>query len=225
MSTSEIYLLAGLGFDKRIFSNLSLRNVNVNHLEWLEPKSTESLNDYILRISDQIKPTDSQIILAGHSFGGIVVQKLSKVINCSKVIIISSIKSKDEIPIPLKFLKLFPLYRLINKKIILKSFPLWARIFGYNSEKGRMLFNQMISNSTDNYFQWSLDKIVNIQFDSAITNLTHIHGTRDKTFPIKKIKDPIAIKDGSHFMVFSKAEEVSEILNKVISELVWKETS
>lgn len=216
MSTPEIYLLAGLGFDKRIFYNLSLTNVNINYLKWLEPESKESLNHYVERISNQIKSTDSPIILIGHSFGGIIVQRLSRIINCSKVIIISSIKSKDEIPISFKFLKRFPLHKYINKKIILRSFPIWARIFGYNSPKGRMLFNMMIRNTSDNYFKWSLDRIVNISFDSKIPNLIHIHGTRDKTFPFIKIKDPIVIEEGSHFMVFSKAEEVSEVLNREI---------
>jgi pimeloyl-ACP methyl ester carboxylesterase len=216
MSKPEIYLLAGLGFDKRIFYNLSLRNVNINYLEWLEPESMESINHYVDRISDQIKSSEKPVILVGHSFGGIIVQKLSKIVDCSKVIIISSIKSKNEIPISLKFLKRVPLHKYINKKIILRSFPVWARIFGYNSVKGRMLFHQMISNSSDNYFRWSLDKIVNVEFDSSIPNLIHIHGTRDKTFPLKKITNPIIIQDGSHFMVFSKAEEVSEVLNREI---------
>lgn len=220
MPKPEIYLLAGLGFDKRIFYNLALEHVTINYLNWLEPEYFESLDHYILRISNQIRTTDSPIILVGHSFGGIVVQKLSKIINCSKVIIISSIKSKNEIPISLKFLKRFPIYKYLNRKIILRSFPLWARIFGYNSEKGKMLINQMISNSTDNYFRWSLDKIVNIEFDFTISNLVHIHGTRDKTFPIKKIKNPIVVEDGSHFMIFSKAEEVSAILNREILDLV-----
>lgn len=220
MLKPEIYFLAGLGFDKGIFNNLELKNVKINYLEWLEPEFLESLDNYVKRFSDQINPTDSPIILVGHSFGGIIIQKLCLIINCSKAIIISSIKSKKEIPFSLKFLKRFPLHKYINKKIIIRSFPLWARIFGYNSVKGRMLFNQMIENSTDNYFRWSLDKIVNINFDFTISNLTHIHGTRDKTFPIRKIDDPIIIEDGSHFMVFSKAEEVSKVLNKEIAEVV-----
>ena len=135
------------------------------------------------------------------------------------VIIISSIKSEVEIPISLKVLKRFPVHNYINKKMVLKSFPLWARIFGYNSEKGRTLFNLMINNSSDNYLRWSLDKIVNIKFVENISNLFHIHGTRDKTFPIKKIIDPIIIEDGSHFMVFSKGDEISLEI-KILLEMI-----
>lgn len=214
MSNLQIYLLAGLGFDQRIFSNLELSKYNINYLNWLEPKINESLKSFVVRMTRQIVGTSSPIILIGHSFGGIIVQEISKLVNVEKVIIISSIKSKEEIPVTLKFFKHFPLYKFFNQKLILRSFPIWARAFGYNSEKGRNLFIQMISNCTDNYFRWALDKIVNWQGTGNSEKVIHIHGTRDKTFPIKQIKKPITITDGSHFMVFSKAEEVSDILNR-----------
>lgn len=214
----QIYLLAGLGFDKRIFYNLELKRVEINYLEWLEPEVNESFENYIGRMAEQIDTGHDKLILAGHSFGGIVVQKLAKLFNPEKTIIISSIKSKSEMPITLKFLRVFKLYNLFNQKLILMTFPIWARAFGYNSEKGRNLFVQMISNCSDNYFKWAMDKIVHFEGIEGIENLFHIHGTNDKTFPIGKIIDPYLIKDGSHFMVFSKPEEVSEILNKLISE-------
>ena len=215
MDDLNLYFLAGLGFDYRIFDNLELQSGEINHLSWLEPKDKESLDNYVIRISEQIDKT-KPFILIGHSFGGIIVQEISKIIAPQKVIIISSIKSKDEIPFTLKFLKKIPLYKFFNQKLILKTFPIWARAFGYRSEKGRALFVQMISNCTDNYFRWAMDKIVNWEGNENANDVIHIHGSNDKTFFLKKIKNPIIIPDGSHFMVFSKAEEVSTVLNKII---------
>lgn len=215
MNNANIYLLAGLGFDYRIFENLKLDNADISYIDWLEPLSDESLDNYVLRMSKQIKCKDN-LILIGHSFGGIIVQEISKIIKTEKVIIISSIKLKEEMPITLKFLKKLPLYKFFNQKLILATFPIWARAFGYNSEKGRALFVQMISNCSDKYFRWSMDKIVNWKGNSKTENIIHIHGSNDKTFFINSIKDPIVVPDGSHFMVFSKAEEVSEIINKII---------
>jgi len=214
MQIPQVYLLAGLGFDKRIFSNLNILNANINYLEWLEPEPNECMENYICRMTDQIDNTKKPIVLIGHSFGGIIIQNISKLIEINKVIIISSIKSKDEMPGTLKFFKILPLYKLFTKELILKSFPLWARAFGYNSEKGRNLFVQMISNCSDNYFKWAMDKIVHFEGIKLSTKIFHIHGSRDKTFPIGRIKNPIPIEDGSHFMVFSKGEEISEVINK-----------
>lgn len=215
MNDINLYFLAGLGFDYRIFDNLELHSGKINHLSWLEPENEESLDQYVKRVSKQID-NSKPFILIGHSFGGIIVQEISKIITPEKVIIISSIKSNEEIPVTLKFLKKIPLYKFFNQKLILTTFPIWARAFGYSSEKGRALFVQMISNCTDNYFRWAMDKIVNWNGNENADKVIHIHGSNDKTFFLKKIKNPIIIPDGSHFMVFSKAEEVSEVLNKII---------
>jgi hypothetical protein len=219
MKKVQLYLLAGLGFDERIFYELNIENVRLNYLEWLEPEKDESFENYSERIASQIRSSDEPIVLVGHSFGGIVIQEIAKSVDAVKVIIISSIKSKEEMPITLKFLKMVPLYKFFNKKVILLSFPIWALAFGYNSKKGRKLFKQMIGGCSDNYFKWSMHQIVNYSGNNRLANLTHIHGTRDKTFPISLIKDPIKILDGSHFMVFSRAEEVSEVINKELKEL------
>jgi pimeloyl-ACP methyl ester carboxylesterase len=219
MKKVQLYLLAGLGFDERIFYELNIENAQLNYLEWPEPGKNESFENYTKRIASQISTSDTPIVLVGHSFGGIVVQEIAKSVDAAKVIIISSIKSKEEMPITLKFLKMVPLYKFFNKKVILLSFPIWAVAFGYNSKKGRKLFKQMIGACSDNYFKWSMHQIVNYSGDNKLLNLTHIHGTRDKTFPISLIRDPIIIQDGSHFMVFSKAEEVSNVINDELKKL------
>ncbi|MCP5063653.1 MAG: alpha/beta hydrolase [Ignavibacteriae bacterium] len=219
MDDTQLYFLPGLGFDERIFFNLGLGTKNINYLKWLEPNNNETLSDYVKRIAEQIDPSNKPLILVGHSFGGIIVQEISKFITVKKIIIISSVKSKEEIPITFSFLKVFPLYKLINTNLIIKSFPIWAKAFGYNSEKGRKLFVEMLSNSSDNYFKWAMDKIIHWSDDnSKLKNLIHIHGNRDKTFPINLIKNPIVVNDGSHFMVNSKAEIISEILNREIQK-------
>jgi len=219
MPNIQIYMLPGLGFDERIFSNLTLNCNNINYLKWLEPNNNETLADYVKRISKQITIKEKDLILIGHSFGGIVVQEISKLLKVKKIILLSSIKSEYELPLKILLMKYIPFYNLISKEIILKSFPLWARLFGYNSEKGRRLFVEMLSNSSNNYLRWSLKKISGWkQTNKKLPEIIQIHGTRDKTFPIKLIKKPIVIEDGSHFMVYSKADEISKIINKVILE-------
>jgi hypothetical protein len=47
----------------------------------------------------------------------------------------------------------------------------------------------------------------------------HIHGTADRLFPPKKLTPDYWIKGGGHFMVWNRAEEVSEILKEVIEQL------
>ena len=217
MNKYKLYMLSGLGFDERIFSNLEITNADIEYLKWLEPDDNETLTNYVKRISEQIEVTEQPIILLGHSFGGIIVQEISKLIPVNKIILLSSVKSEYEMPLRIRTMKFLPLYKFLNKDLILKSFPVWARLFGYNSEKGRNLFVQMISNSSNNYLRWSLKTISEWkQTNKKLPELIQIHGTRDKTFPLKFIKRPIIVEDGSHFMVYSKAEEVSRIINNTL---------
>jgi len=217
MNKYKLYMLSGLGFDERIFSNLEITNADIEYLKWLEPDDNETLTNYVKRISEQIEVTEQPIILLGHSFGGIIVQEISKLIPVNKIILLSSVKSEYEMPLRIRTMKFLPLYKFLNKDLILKSFPVWARLFGYNSEKGRNLFKEMISNSSNNYLRWSLKTISEWkQTNKKLPELIQIHGTRDKTFPLKFIKRPIIVEDGSHFMVYSKAEEVSRIINNTL---------
>ncbi|MBI1931423.1 MAG: alpha/beta hydrolase [Ignavibacteriales bacterium] len=217
----DIYFIPGLCFDQRLFENLKLNSGSLHFLNWLEPEENESLFNYVNRFSKLIEVKDRKIILVGHSFGGIVAQEISKIIKPEKVIIISSIKHSNEKPFSLLMFKHLPIYKLFNRKLVLKTFPVWANLFGYNSDKGKAIFINMINNCTENYFKWAFHQVVNWEnLTKNETNLFHIHGTNDKTFPIKLISDSIVIKDGSHFMIHSKAEEVGNVLNELISEKV-----
>ena len=54
----------------------------------------------------------------GVSFGGILVQEMSKVIIVEKIIIISSIKSHNEFPYRLKLIQATKAYKLFPAKIV-----------------------------------------------------------------------------------------------------------
>jgi hypothetical protein len=62
-----VYILSGLGADKRVFDFLKLDDVELIHMEWIRPEMSESIEAYVKRICKQIvtdKPT-----LIGVSFG------------------------------------------------------------------------------------------------------------------------------------------------------------
>ena len=62
-----------------------------------------------------------------------------------------------------------------------------------------------------------MDKIVNWNGNPKAKDVIHLHGSNDMTFPIILIKNPITIDGGGHFMVYSKAEKVSKVLNDNLS--------
>jgi len=47
--------------------------------------------------------------------------------------------------------------------------------------------------------------------------IIHIHGTKDHTLPFRNISDPdYVIKNGSHMMTLTRADEISKLLNEIL---------
>jgi pimeloyl-ACP methyl ester carboxylesterase len=208
-----IYLIPGVGANDIIFENLDLPDYEVVHLKWPKHKKNEGLEAYVKKLLPQIKK-DTQPILIGMSFGGVVAVELAKLVNPYKVILISSIKTYHERPLKLLFLNSLKFHRLIPGKLVVE-FRFWMRWFlGKLSTHDLQLIDRMIEDINIEFNEWAVDQVIHWKNEEVPANLTHIHGTRDRIFPHFYIKDAIWIKGGTHFMVVNRAKEISKIIRK-----------
>ncbi|HSM63168.1 MAG TPA: alpha/beta hydrolase [Gillisia sp.] len=94
----HVYFMPGMAANPSIFEHIKLPEdkFQVHWLEWLLPEPKESLKDYALRMNSFIE--HENIVLVGVSFGGIVVQEMSKYLTLKRLIIISSVKQRGELP-------------------------------------------------------------------------------------------------------------------------------
>ena len=210
----NIHLLPGLGFDRRVFGNLILPEANIYHLEWQGPRHREHFEDYAFRVSDYMEKLDGRNILIGHSLGGILSQEIANVRAIEKVVLISSIRSRKELPGFFKIVGWLGLHPLFSKKTTYATFPFWARSQGYETKEKRELFKSMIGKQSDKYLKWAL-KCLSIWegVQNLKTPVIQIHGDRDHTFPVKLLDKPdYIIKGGTHMMAYDRAEEISEII-------------
>ena len=79
-----------------MFQNFSFDGFNVIHIDWIFPLEKETLQNYALRISENL--TDENAFLIGLSFGGMLAAEISKIKKFKKVFLLSSAKTKFEIP-------------------------------------------------------------------------------------------------------------------------------
>ena len=141
MSKKHIYCFPGLGASTKIFEyiNLPKESFELHLLEWKMPLSlNESIQEYAARISKDI--IHENPVLVGVSFGGMIVQEISKVISTEKVIIISSIKTHDELPKRLKVIRDTRAYKLFPAKIA-ENIEEYTKYFfgGFFKEKSRVV--------------------------------------------------------------------------------------
>ena len=218
----NLYLIPGLGFDDRVFSKLNLTAYNPTYLNWIDPLKNESLQQYTRRFSKSIDDS-GKTILIGHSLGGIVSQEIATFKQIDLVILLSSIRSRDEMPFFFKIIQPLYLQKLFTKEITVKTFPLWAKMHDYESEEEQTLFKEMVNRNSNQYLQWALKELSKWEAPPlpSFTEIFQIVGERDKTFPIKNIKSPdLVIKDGGHFMPFKRPEEICKYIVEEIQKVL-----
>lgn len=211
----KIYLIPGLGFDNRIFNKLDLTGIDKEYIDWIEPTRNENINDYSKRLSVRIGKNSDEIIIIGHSLGGIISQEIATLIKIDKIILISSIKSRNELPFHFRIIRPLRLYKLFTKKLATQTLKYWGRSHGYESAEDQELFKEMVNGHSDKYFQWALNElsIWNPPKIPPHTKIYQIHGDKDKTFPIKLIDKPHnVIKNAGHFMVYKQPKKINELL-------------
>lgn len=96
---------------------------------------------------------------------------------------------------------------------------MWGKNHGYESEEEQTLFKEMVGKHSDHYLQWALNELSvwNVPRIPTITKIFHIHGNKDKTFPIDRIGNPnFLIQNGDHLMVYKKPDLISGIIKEVI---------
>jgi len=218
----RIILIPGLGYDCRIFENLELSDFDTECLNWIEPKPNEKINEYSQRIFNQIDNADKKTILIGHSLGGIVAQEIASVNRIDLIILISSIKSRREMPRSIRMVKPFYLYKLFTKKSSINTVKFWGKKHGFVTKKEKELFKSMVGKQTNRYLQWALREL-SLWQEPKIPNSTkimQIHGTNDKTFPIKLIDNPdVVVENGSHIFVYKQAKKATELISERIKTL------
>ena len=212
----KIYFVSGLGADERVFKFLSLPGIDCIYIKWEKPLKQEPLASYCKRLISQIDLSED-VVLVGVSFGGIVSQEIAKLIPCKKVIIISSIKSRKEMSPQMKTAGFLKIYKLFPE-----SFVKWSNlktadfVFGAKTQEESKLLKDIIEDTDFAFTQWAFDEIMKWDNRLNTPGLIHIHGTEDKIFPSQYVKNAILLKEGTHFMIVNRANEIGDLIMKEI---------
>ena len=210
----HIYFVPGLAASSKIFENIQLpeNKFELHFLEWLIPLSLdESIEAYAKRMAALV--SEKNVVLVGVSFGGIMVQEMSKHVNAQKVIIISSVKSKNEFSKRLQILQKTKAYKLFPTKVVSNIEDFSTIMFGEFAKKRFELYKKYLSVRDELYLTWAIEHVLNWQQSDSLKNTIHIHGMNDHIFPIKNIKNCIPIENGTHIMILNKAKTISKILS------------
>ena len=215
---SRIFLIPGLGADRRIYKNINLATAadELIYIDWLQPAKTDTLSTYAQKLIDEYDITPGAVVI-GNSLGGMLAVEIANKIELKKVILISSIKTADEAPFYFNLFKWIPIHRIIPGSLFSRMGGLIAPLFGKMYSVDAYLFNSMLQNTSPVFIKWAMSAALNWQNKTVPPNLYHITGNMDLIFDYKKIKEPIIIKGGTHIMIFDRAREINQLLKDILS--------
>ncbi len=212
----HVYFMPGMAASPKIFENIQLpeNQFKMHFLEWLIPEKNEALSDYAIRMAKNIE--HDNIALIGVSFGGVLVQEMSNHLNLKRLIIISSVSSKHELPKRMKIARKTKAYSLAPTSLASQIDTFAKYAFGANVKKRIELYRKYLSVNDKRYLDWAIKNMVCWNQDKPIPNAIHIHGDKDMVFPCSHIHNCIKIKGGTHIMIINKFRWFNEHLPSLI---------
>ncbi|MBT0608144.1 alpha/beta hydrolase [Aequorivita echinoideorum] len=215
---THVYFVPGLAAGKEIFRNIKLpeQDYEIHILEWLIPKKNEKLQEYAKRMAKRVENDNS--VLVGVSFGGVMVQEMSEFLELKKLIIISSVKSRNELPKRMKWASNTKMYKLIPTRLVLGAKDLTKFAIGPRTRKRLAIYQEYLHVRDKDYLDWAIANMVNWPRKNPISEVYHLHGDKDPVFPIKNISKSKVIHDGTHIMIITRGKEISQKLVDIIEE-------
>jgi len=212
----HVYFMPGMAANSSIFEFIKLPEdqFKMHFLKWIIPKKEESLKHYTQRMNRYIKHENA--VLIGVSFGGIIVQEMAKNLKLRRLIIISSVKCRAELPPRMRFAANTGLYKIVPTSLLNYVDHFEKIAVGDFIKKRAKLYRQYLSVRNERYLNWSIKNMVLWDCDEVNMNLVHIHGEKDEIFPIKNISNCIKVKNGTHIMILNRFRWFNKYLPEII---------
>lgn len=212
----HVYLMPGMAANPLIFEHIRLPEdqFKIHWLEWIIPEKDESLSNYSKRMCKQIEHED--IVLLGVSFGGILVQEMSKFLKLRKLFVVSSVINKHQIPRRMKFVKAIKAYKVMPTQLLSKIDLLGKYAYGDFLKKRIDLYKKYLSVTDKRYLNWAIKQVVNWNQEVPPKDIIQIHGDNDGVFTRSISENCVVVKGGTHIMILNKYKWFNENLPKLI---------
>ena len=210
---NNLYIFSGLGTDHRVFQRINFGEWNPVFIRWVTPGKTETIEEYALRLSEQIPETNPTIL--GLSFGGMMAIEVSKLVKPTQLILLATAKTKQEIPWYYQFAGKLKFHKLLPARLLSHSTAVSNWFFGTKDAFDRNLLKEILLETDPVFLKWAIDQIVNWSNEITIENTIHIHGTNDRILPKRYVNADYSTENGGHFMTVNKAEEIGLLIRKI----------
>lgn len=154
----------------------------------------------------------------GLSFGGLVAQQIADILKPDYVILISSFRTKDDLKIQFSSGLKLKLHKLMPEMKSEFIGTIVANYLNSGTNQSKSALKAMLSSTDMKLMKWSLEKIYEQNNPLAIDVKKYsLIGSIDRVVKPWKIESTYIVEGGSHFMVYDKAEEISDIIRGIVN--------
>ena len=216
LSKTNIYLIPGQGSDYRLFQDLKFdSSFSINHIKYSVPGKNATMHEFAIELSTQID-TSKPFILIGVSIGGMLATEMSTFLNPVQTIIISSAKSRKELPFQYRFQKVIPIYKLVPKGLMKFGAKVLQPIVEPDRKTNKETFQAMLIDKDPLFLKRTVKIIIRRDRTLAPVGIIHIHGIKDNTLPYRNIECENPVSNGSHMMTLTRAKEIYRLLDGIL---------
>ena len=209
-----IYLLPGVGCDKRLFSRIELPGHEVKVLEWPPFPKGCTLEELAATMRSGVDAGQPHV-LGGVSMGGMVAQELALLTKPKKVILISTWTRPKEWPWHVHVAKVLGLSWMIGSLTMRATWPL-KRILGKRPLDIDRLLWEMAMQQGAGKIRRGLEAVLRWKGGRWKGPVVRTHGDADHVIPLRFPVDHV-VHGGPHIMVLTRAAEVSRFLREEVN--------
>jgi hypothetical protein len=215
-----LYLIPGQGADERLFANLNVEEVEIKVLTFLVQEKNESLAHYARRMATQIDTTQKPFFIGGSSLGGMICIEMTKFMHPTHIFLFSSAKTRQELPFRYRFQKFIPIYKILPARLIKRLAIFVQPRVEHEVWKERAIFRTMLKAKNTKFMKRSIHCICTWNNTEIPLNVTHFHGSKDRTLPARNIKNAEMIESGSHMLVYFNGLEIGKKMDVIIQKKI-----
>jgi pimeloyl-ACP methyl ester carboxylesterase len=187
------------------------------HLDWISPKKNESLKEYALRLADKIDAS-KPFALVGLSLGGMIAAEIAKKYKPEACILLCSVPTHKHLPIHFKWAYFLRIHKLLPVPVV-KKVSMLNRGLTDDNKDDQQILRQVIKDSDPAFISWAIHAALSWKNEVIPPSLWHIHGAKDRLFPIRFTNPTHRVPEGNHMMIMSKAAEMNNFLKEVLEKI------
>jgi pimeloyl-ACP methyl ester carboxylesterase len=211
-----IILFPGLGGDEQLFAHLQFSEQTF-FVEYPVPDERMEWKEFC-RLTGEKIPHSNEYVFIGVSFGGLIAQSLAKEFPVKKIILLSSLKTQEELPFRLRIFRSLPLYKWLPEKNLRQLIHKLSRSLTRKNEMEASYFLHRLQQTDIQMIRKGIEWTLCWKAIPSAIPVVQVHGNRDLLFPVQRVHPDFVVQGGQHFFMMTHYETLNKILDDILNE-------